>query len=108
MKPYIECFEQKKWIILTFFLFLVFFLLIHPLYIFDTDDWINIGRERPLYPSHYYFNPIKVLPEILYPLISVSSVRILYPLTGDFVGSIGGGDSANLQWHIDSQLNTHL
>lgn len=82
---------------LIFIITLVFFTLIHPLYIFDSDDWINIGLERPFIPDTNCFNPIKVFPEILFPLVSIFSTKVFYPLTGDFIGCIGGGDCAFIQ-----------
>ena len=57
-----------------------FFTSIHPLYIFDTDDWINMAMWRTLYPSTVNYNPSKILPEVLFPLVSLFSIKILYPI----------------------------
>lgn len=65
-----------------------FFTNIHPLYIFDTDDWANMVFGRRLYPSLDQYNPIKVFPETAMPFVSVISLKIFYPLTKDYVGSL--------------------
>ncbi|MDY5064123.1 MAG: hypothetical protein SPE82_05335 [Succinivibrio sp.] len=46
---------------------------------------------RKLYPSLEQFNPIKVFPETAFPFVSLISLKILYPLTNDFVGSLNIG-----------------
>ena len=75
-----------------FFVFLLlFFFLIHPIFIFDTDDWGNMALSRPLYPTLQTYNPSKILPEFLMPLISLISVKLFYPITNDFVFSISFG-----------------
>lgn len=74
---------------IALFFFLVFLLLfffsLHPIVIFDTDDWGNLCLSRPLYPTLQTYNPSKILPEFLMPLVSLISVKLLYPITNDYV-----------------------
>lgn len=68
-----------------------FFTSIHPLYIFDTDDWINMAMWRTLYPSTVNYNLSKILPEVLFPLVSLFSIKILYPIIDDYVITLNIG-----------------
>lgn len=67
---------------------LCFFIKIHPLYIYDTDDWTYISYSRPAWPTVKQWNPTKILPEILMPLSAELGVRFIYPFTGDYIGSM--------------------
>lgn len=80
--------KQCFFFICFFLFFFVFFTLIHPLYVFDTDDWINMGLKRSFFPNTSFYNPIKILPEILFPMVSFLGARILYPLSGDYITSL--------------------
>ena len=65
------------------FLFL-FFAKIHPIMIFDSDDWgVAMFRRRAL-PLWGIWNPARILPEVLMPVCSSIGAHILYPLLGDF------------------------
>ena len=66
----------------------VFFLIAHPLYLFDTDDWWYAGQARSAIPIWGIHNPTRVLPEILMPFATDLAVYLLFPLTGDYVGSV--------------------
>ena len=46
---------------------LLFFELAHPLVILDADDWTYISESRAALPSGRFWNPARVLPEILMP-----------------------------------------
>ena len=81
----------KLAISISFAFAFLFFTLIHPIYLFDTDDWGNMALSRPLYPSLQTYNPSKVLPEVLIPLISLVSVKLLYPFTNDYTFSSSTG-----------------
>ena len=74
--------------VLFFLVFFLFFTIVHPLYIFDSDDWGNMGLMRSVFPRINSFNPIKVFPEVLFTFISFLSARIVYPLTGDYISSL--------------------
>lgn len=88
---------MKKKTSLSFFIFtmviigvclLCFFLKVHPLYIYDTDDWTYISYSRPAWPTVKQWNPTKILPEVLMPLCAELGVRFIYPFTGDYIGSM--------------------
>ncbi len=84
--------KTKKWKEILFFAIIalftfVFFVGIHPLIIFDTDDWLYIYYSRKAIPLLNIYNPGKVLPEILMPLTSEISSHLLYPVTNDFISS---------------------
>ncbi|MCQ2519091.1 MAG: hypothetical protein MJ107_01030 [Lachnospiraceae bacterium] len=66
----------------------VFFLWAHPLYIYDTDDWTYISNNRLGIPMPNAWNPTKVLPECLLPLIGEIGATVIYPFTGDYIQSI--------------------
>lgn len=71
--------------ILIFIFFFVFFSQVHPLIPFDTDDWKYIGFERPPYPTINQWNPTKLLPECLQPLIGMFAAYFLTPIIGDYI-----------------------
>ena len=65
--------EKIIWILLcclVFAGFSFFFIKIHPMTIFDTDDWtyLTFTRQSKLLPSKSEWNPIKVFPENMIPL----------------------------------------
>ncbi len=66
----------------------VFFRVIHPLIVFDTDDWYYIYYTRRAIPMSRLWNPARVLPEVLMPVVSEMASYTLYPITGDFIGSL--------------------
>lgn len=69
------------------FLF-VFFSRVHPLVMLDGDDWGYASYTRGALPVWGYWNPAKVLPEILMPVCVSAAGFLVMPLTGDFIGSI--------------------
>ena len=84
--------KTKKRIEIIFFIILAlitfaFFGVIHPLIIFDTDDWLYVYYSRKAIPSLEIYNPAKVFPEILMPLVSETTSYTLYPIAKDFVCS---------------------
>lgn len=78
-------------IIIQFSLFLflfVYFTQITPLVPFDADDWSFLGTMRLPFPLWGVFNPSKVLPEVLGPLVGSISSLFVYPITRNYVYSI--------------------
>lgn len=67
---------------------LVFYESAHPLMILDKDDWVYIYASRVAIPSLAFWNPSRLLPETLMPFTADLSVRLLYPVTGDYIGAI--------------------
>lgn len=78
-------------LLFLFVFLLLFFFSLHPIFIFDTDDWGNLSLSRPLYPTLQTYNPSKILPEFLMPLVSLISVKLLYPITNNYVFSTSFG-----------------
>ena len=60
---------------------LVFFFGMHPIVVLDSDDWIYISYSRPAVPSPTFWNPSKILPELLMPLCGTLGAA-LYHMTG--------------------------
>ena len=75
-------------ILVVFLGLFIFWQVIHPLYIYDTDDWTYITQSRSAIPLWKTWNPSRVLPETIMPLISELGVYIIYPFSNDFFGSM--------------------
>lgn len=73
-----------------------FFINAHPMYIFDTDDWMYISRTRLGIPIPGYWNPTRVLPEIMFPLSAEFGIDFIMPFTHDYIGSIAVGCALSL------------
>lgn len=73
---------------IVFGLFVLFFSQIHPLMPYDSDDWMFMSANRLAIPSPNYWNPSRVLPEILMPFFSGLAAYTLYPITGDYIGAM--------------------
>lgn len=73
------------------FLFtLTWFTQIHPLSVYDADDWRYISHVRRAIPLWHDWNPSRVFPEVFMPLLSGFAVHCLMPFTGDYLTSITG------------------
>ena len=83
------------WLIIVqcfiFLFLLVFYIKICPLVIYDADDWIYFSQPRIPLPIWHGWNPSRVLPETLQPIVGYFSVYIIYPLVGNYVKSITVG-----------------
>lgn len=66
----------------------VFFTVIHPLSIFNADDWLGIATNRHLIPQWGRWNPTRVLPEALLPLCGSIASYFVYPLLNNYIGSV--------------------
>lgn len=75
-------------LIMIFLMIFSFFTFVRPFVPFDGDDWLNLENFRSsLLPMWGAFNPSKVLPEVLQPMVGIVS-GILTLLTHNFVDSI--------------------
>lgn len=73
----------------TIFVFIVvFYTIMHPLYIVDTDDWAHLFYTRPIYPMWKGWNPAKVLPEILMPSVCEIAMAFVMPFCHDITKSM--------------------
>ena len=68
-----------------FVLLLCFYLIKNKLYLFDTDDWVNVSMNRSFFPNWGGYNPAKVLPETLLPIVTYVGHYLVYPFTHDLV-----------------------
>lgn len=75
----------------VFGFFLVFFGRIHPVLILDTDDWFYLYNTRYALPLWGVWNPARVFPEVLSPLVFRVSVYLLYPLTESLTEAVAWG-----------------
>lgn len=66
---------------------LYFFLVSHPTVIMSGDDWGNLTSTRAFYPQWGIANPIKVMPELGYPLFARLSTFLIMPLGFGFLES---------------------
>lgn len=66
----------------------VFFAKVHPLVLYDGDDWATASYQRGALPKWHGWNPGRVFPEIFMPLCTSIGAHVLYPLTGDYVGAM--------------------
>lgn len=79
------------WYAAVFAFMYIWFTRVHPLVIFDADDWSYASYIRRAWPIWKDWNPSRVFPEIFMPFVCNLSARLLYPLTGDYLGSITSG-----------------
>lgn len=69
MKTKKNKFMEILFLIIIFLFFFIFFAKVHPILLFDTDDWYNSIFSRSAIPIVGEWNPTKVLPEILMPFV---------------------------------------
>ena len=85
--------KKREWAGLAVFcavfaVMFVFFFSVHPLLLFDSDDWLYVSNARSAYPLWGNWNPTRVLPENLMSGASTLGVILLMPLTGDYFSAI--------------------
>ena len=83
--------EKRIWLLYGAGIFLytfLFFAVLHPLTVFSADDWMYISYTRHAFPLLGAWNPAKVLPEIFMSLWGDLAAWVVYPLTGDYLGSM--------------------
>lgn len=73
---------------LIFLSIVIFFTTAHPLVPYDGDDWLNLSILRKAVPMTGAYNPIKVLPETLFPLAGLVAAYVVSPLIGDYISAI--------------------
>lgn len=80
--------NRRIFTLVLFIIFFVYFTQVNPLVIYDGDDWVNIGTFRTPVPRMENYNPIKVLPETLFPIVGYLSVYFLKPFAGDYIQAV--------------------
>ena len=66
----------------------VFFIGVHPIVLFDMDDWRYIAEYRRPFPIWGGWNPARVFPETVMPLAGYAAAYLVKPLVGDYVLAI--------------------
>ncbi|WP_294157964.1 hypothetical protein [uncultured Selenomonas sp.] len=72
---------------LFLFLFL-FFTQIHPLVVFDSDDWMYISFARKPVPSIHEWNPTRIFAECFQPLTGYFAAYVVTPIVGDYLHAL--------------------
>lgn len=85
MKERKQTIQEIVWYLLILIFAFVWFTQVHPLVIFDADDWTYLMPDREAWPILGEWNPAKVLPEIFMPLCSTVGNLLLMPLLKDYV-----------------------
>lgn len=70
---------------LIFIAMFVFFSQVHPIVLFDGDDWNVISDARVGLPKWHGWNPIKILPETLFPICGYFAAYVVCPIIGDYL-----------------------
>lgn len=70
---------------LIFAVMFIFFSQVHPIVLFDGDDWNVISDARVGLPKWGGWNPIKVLPETFFPICGYFAAYVVMPLVGDYL-----------------------
>lgn len=68
-----------------FAFFYVWFSRIHPLIIYDADDWSYIAYVRTATPIWGDWNPAKVFPEVVMPFLCSIILHTVTPIVGDVI-----------------------
>ena len=63
----------------------IFFSQVHPIVLFDNDDWSVISDARVGLPKWGGWNPIKVLPETFFPICGYFAAYVVTPIVGDYL-----------------------
>ena len=61
----------------------IFFTQVHGLMPYDGDDWVNLSKMRAAIPKWHGFNPVKVLPEDLFPIVGYIAAYVVTPRLHD-------------------------
>lgn len=63
--------------------FIIFYVVIHPIVLFDSDDWIYCNVSRDAIPLYRTWNPTRILPEVLMPLCTKMGAYLVWPFLKD-------------------------
>lgn len=81
------------WYLFVFGFLYIWFTRVHPLVPFDSDDWLYLAYIRRGIPLWGDWNPAKLFPETLMPMVCSTAAQLLYPHTGDYAGAITVGSA---------------
>lgn len=81
--------NKRVWLFIILLVVMIyFFTVVHPLYIYDSDDWTYASYSRTFLPTLKEWNPTKVLPETFMPLVSKIGLKIIFPFTNNYIESL--------------------
>jgi len=72
-------------LVAVFLFMLVFFNTLHPIVVFDGDDWTYISYTRAALPTTRFFNPSRIFPEIFMSFCGNLAAYVIYPVTGQYM-----------------------
>lgn len=75
---------EGLWYFAVFAFFYIWFSQIHPLIVYDADDWTYLAYVRKATPIWGDWNPAKVFPEVIMPFLSNIILHTIVPLVGDY------------------------
>lgn len=78
-------------VLCVFIFFYVWFSRVHPIIVFDADDWQYVTYQRAPWPLWGEWNPTRVFAECFMPLVSNVSVKLLCRSTDTFFTSLTKG-----------------
>ncbi len=84
----IKNFGENFTVIAVFAAMFLFFSQVHPITLFDGDDWNVISDARPALPKWGGWNPIKILPETFFPICGYIAAYVVKPIIGDYLSAI--------------------
>lgn len=89
MKKWAEQYGGWFFPVLLFGVMMIYFYQVHPFILFDGDDWRDMGGARNVaLPKWHDWNPSKVMPESLMPLVGYLGAYVFSPLLGDYLHGI--------------------
>ena len=74
--------------VLIFAAMFIFFSQVHPIVLFDGDDWNVISDARIALPKWGSWNPIKILPETFFPICGYFAAYVVMPIIGDYLTAL--------------------
>ena len=83
--------RNSKFLIYALFAFVAVFLfyaVIDPIAVLDTDDWSHSYILRMPIPIIRAWNPTRVFPEVFEPLVAYFGAYVIYPMLGNYTYSL--------------------
>lgn len=84
---------EHLWYLSIFAFCYLWFAHIHPLVVFDADDWTYIAYVRKAMPVWGEWNPSRVFPEVFMPLVSSVAVFLLRPFGVGYMTALTAGNA---------------
>ena len=92
--------QQWVYAIFIFLVMYLFFTTGNMLVPYDGDDWSNLSSMRNAIPMPNGWNPIKILPETLFPITGFFAAYVVNPILGDYIQSISIASACVLSFII--------